>query len=205
MIAMLPASRMYRPILVFLMLIMLALCFPQAAYAAKSAAPANAASVAFDVIAVKADQSVSIRTKAFPMRTKFTVRMAAVDQQPITGKPVDMAKLAQNGEIVGELESGQGGTLEATYPIPASLRGKVILALRVESSEHYLGAAWFFNETWTSPAANTQRKPTLAFSEVKKNSSVTVTARDLPANTPFSVRVGPFDSFYRNYTYTEDV
>lgn len=42
-------------------------------------------------------------------------------------------------------------------------------------------------------------KPTLAFSDIKPDQSVTVEGRNLPANTTFLVRTGPFYTFFRDY------
>lgn len=47
----------------------------------------------------------------------------------------------------------------------------------------------------TAPAT----KPTLTFSDIKPDQSVTVEGRNLPANTTFLVRTGPFYTFFRDY------
>lgn len=181
-------SRLQRAAQIALILALLVLAIPQAAV---SAAPNPVVIVTFDVLAVKTDTSVTIRTRDFPIRTKFTVRMDVVGKQ------------AAGGPVVGELASDKGGEIDATFPIPEALRGKVILAIRVESADGYLGTNWFFNENYTSPKLNPKVKPSMAFTEVKKSTSVTVTAKNLLPSTRYSVRVGPYYTFYKDYVFAD--
>ncbi len=182
-------SRLYRALPSFLLLTLLALSFPQTVLAR----PAQAVTVNFDVIAVKRDESVTIRTKDFPLRTKFTARMDVVGKQ------------ALNGTLVGEFNSDKGGVFDQKFAIPDTLKGKVILALRIESTDGYLATNWFFNETSTKTLPDEKAKPEVNFSETKKNTTVTVEAKNLPANTSFWVRVGPFENFYSKYAFLDMV
>lgn len=179
-------SRFYRSFLSVTLLALLALSFPHNAIAR----PAPAVTVHFEVIAVTRNTSVTIRTKDFPLRTKFVVRIGTA------------SKKAVNGEVVGSFNSDKGGVLEQTFPIPVALKDVIILGLRIESADGYEAYNWFFNETLARalPAANA--KPQIDFSEAKKNTSVTVQAKNLPANTSFSVRVGPYEGFYAKYAYS---
>jgi hypothetical protein len=149
----------------------------------------------FDILAAKADESVTIRTNNFPADVKFTVRM-------------DVAgNAAVNGIVVGETNSGKGGSFDATYQIPAELKGAKTIAIRLESDRGYYSYNWFNNRTFGSTTGGntgtnnppTSTKPYLNITGVKKNESVTVKAFNLPANTTFRVRVGPFSSFFRDY------
>jgi len=190
---MLLGSRIYRATLAFLILVILTLASPLPVKAAVSTAPPGAVVVNFEVVAVKADESVTIRTKDFPLRTHFTVRMDVVGKQGI------------NGTQVGEFDSGTGGVISATYTIPETLHGKIILALRIESVDGYTAYNWFFNENKADPLTLAQFKPEVMVHEVVKNTSVTIEAKNLPPNTLFWVRVGPYYTFYRDYTFMDSV
>lgn len=153
--------------------------------ASDSPTPSPAYPLHFNVTSVAAGRSVTVQPVDFPMRTRFTVRMAVAGKQ------------AANGAIIGQLDTGDNPQVNQTYSIPEDLRGKVVLALRFESADHYLATNWFFNEEQPPiPSA----APEVRFQNVKKNVSAGVSAIHLPANTPFDVRVGPYDTFYRNYT-----
>ncbi len=182
-------SRLYRSALSFLLLTLLAFSFPQNVLAR----PSQAVAVKFDIVAVKRDESVTIRTKDFPLRTRFIARMDVVGKQ------------ALNGTLVGEFNSDKGGILEQTFAIPDNLKGKIILALRIESPDGYLGSNWFFNETSTKMLPDEKAKPEISFSEAKKNTTVTVEAKNLPPSTSFWVRVGPFENFYSKYAFFDMV
>lgn len=190
---MLRGSRFYRAVLVIAVLALLAASFPQPVNAAVATIPSSAVIVHFDVIAVKADQNITIRTKDFPIRTRFTVRMDVVGKKGV------------GGTVVTEFNSNQGGVFEATYPIPENLHGQLILAVRIESVDGYEADNWFFNEDTLGPLPNRSAKPEVSFSEVKKGATVTVQASNLPANTLFWVRIGPYYTFYQDYKFADMV
>ena len=182
--------RLYRFILIAVILILLTLNLPHPV----TAAPARAVELSFKVVGVKAKESVTIRTVNFPLRTQFVVLMDVIGRQGI------------GGQQVGEFNSADGGAIEKTFNIPASLRSEIIMALRIESSDGYYAYNWFFNENMAYKPANPEKvKPELAFSDIQKNTSVHVSGQNLPANTTFSVRVGPYYTFYRDYVFTQDV
>jgi hypothetical protein len=124
---------------------------------------------------------------------------------------------AVDGIVVSELNSGLGGAFEVSFRIPAELRGKQTLAVRFDSSEGYYAFNWFNNKTQgTSPSTSTgspisipntssSEKPYLDIVAVKKNASITVEAYNLPANTDFRVRVGPFKTFSTDYVVVKTV
>lgn len=168
----------------------------QMRFASPPPAPLQGITVHFDVIAVVKDQSVTIRTRDFPIRTDFVVR-------------IDKAgKRAKDGPVAGEFYSQTGGEQEATFSIPEAVRGQGILAIRLDSGENYTADSWFFNRTQDGPLFRSVKVPTpspaqapvLTIAEVKKNTSVTVSGKNLPPNTSFSVRMGPYENFYRRYT-----
>ena len=174
---------------VLLVLILLLLCLP----APVIARPPAAVTVNFEVIAVKADESVTIRTKDFPIKTKFTVLMDVAGYRAV------------DGIQAAEFDSGKGGKVEATFPIPAELKGKVILAIRLESKDGYEAYNWFFNRTMLLATPDPNKKPEIAFANVKKNTSAAISGKNLPASTTFTVRIGPALTFYRDYVHLEKV
>jgi hypothetical protein len=168
---------------VWLLVVFIAFSFPQAV----AAAPARAITVNFDILSVKEDDSVTIRTRDFPVRTKFVVLMGRA-----TSKAAD-------GVEAATFDSGKGGVVEATFPIPDAVKGTRIIGIRIESVDGYAAYNWFFNRTQTSLIPDEKIVPSLAFSGVKKNQTVTVEATNLPPQTLFRVRVGPHYTFYRDY------
>jgi hypothetical protein len=176
------SCRFSRAALVVLLAVMLVFSVPGA-----SAAPAFAVAVHFDVVGVKAHQSVTIRTRDFPIRTKFTARIDVIGRG------------AENGPVVSEFNTEQGGVLEMSLSIPEALRNELILAVRVESKDGYLATNWFINEDMAYKPKDPQVKPALSFTGVKKNQSVTVAGKNFPPGFSFAVRAGPYYTFYRDY------
>ncbi len=157
----------------------------------------SAAYPSFDIVAVKSDESVTIHTNSFPANVNFTVRM-------------DVAgNLAIDGIAVTDINSGQGGTFEATFKIPAELKGTKTIAIRLESTRGYYAYDWFNNVTQgttpSNPVPVTSGKPYLTFLGVKANQSVTIEAHNLAVNTTFTVRVGPYYTFFRDYVTVPSV
>lgn len=181
-------SLLHRAALVLLLISVLALGLPQAG----QAAPAPSILVKFEILSVKANESITIHTVDFPVRTKFVVRIGEAKQQ------------AAKAAVVAEFNSEKGGAIEATYAIPAELKDKRILGIRIESPDGYYAYDWFFNNTYVYVTDKNQT-PELSFSGVKKDKSVTVEGKNLPANTLLGVRVGPYDNFYRSYATLDSV
>lgn len=165
-----------------------------------AAMPANVAHAdggvpSFIIVSVKADESVRIRTSSFPANTIFTVRMDVV------------GKAGVNGIIVTQTNTGAGGAFEETYKIPAELKGKAQIAIRLESSNGYYAFNWFNNTTTGSvPTAVPTIVPgvpvtgtgiNIKIAGVSANKSVTVDANNFPANVNFRIRVGPFYNFWK--------
>ena len=93
----------------------------------------------FTVCGVAQNGSVTIKTANFPPNQTFTVTMGAFGTQGI------------GGVVVGTINSGTGGTLTATFGIPAQFAGYNRLALRAQTAHAYPFFAynWFFNTTAT--------------------------------------------------------
>jgi len=145
----------------------------------------------FAVTAVNTDTNVTITTNNFPAGQKFTVTMGAMGTRGI------------NGIVVGELDSGAGGTLTATYPIPAALQGSYQIAIRAQTGHTaplipFYAYNWFYNNTSgtggeppTPTPPNYSGIPTFKVCEVAKDSTVTIVTSNFPPNQTFSVTMGP--------------
>jgi hypothetical protein len=89
----------------------------------------------FTIVSVTANQTVSIRTNNFPPNQTFTARMGAMGTRGV------------GGTVIGTLDSGAGGTMTATFDIPASFSGAYQIAIRLESPAGYFAYNWFYNST----------------------------------------------------------
>lgn len=184
-------SKLYRLIAALAALMVLVAAMPVAVAHADGGVPT------FIIVSVKADESVRIRTSNFPANTLFTVRMDVV------------GKAGVNGIIVTQTNTGAGGAFEETYAIPAELKGKTQIAIRLESSTGYYAFNWFNNNTANSSSTPTA-VPTIVpgvpvtgtginikVAGVAANKTVTIDANNFPANVNFRIRVGPFYNFWK--------
>ena len=85
--------------------------------------------------AVVQNTSVTIETHNYPANQTFTARMGLFGTKAI------------NGIEVGTLNSGSGGTKEATFDIPDELKGLSVIAIRLDSPQGYYSYNWFYNST----------------------------------------------------------
>jgi hypothetical protein len=158
---------------------------PAVALAADDTAPT------FEIIGVVANQSVSIRTANFPASQTFTATMG-----PMGSKGVD-------GSVAGTVNSGKGGTFEATFNIPPAVRGSSQIAIRLESGGAfpYYAYNWFYNFTAVAPPpspgqppAPPEQEPVPAFSITKviRDTSVSILTSNFPPRQRFEVTMGEF-------------
>jgi hypothetical protein len=90
----------------------------------------------FSITAVVKDNTVSISGSNFPPNDTFTVLMGNYGTNGV------------NGINVGSINTGGGGSLSATYNIPASLAGATRIAIRLQSpTSGYFAYNWFWNNT----------------------------------------------------------
>jgi len=90
----------------------------------------------FSIAEVVKDQSVTISGQNFPPNDTFSVLMG-----PYGGQGV-------GGTNVGSTSTGSGGSLSATYSIPASLAGLTKIAIRMQSSTSgFYAYNWFWNSS----------------------------------------------------------
>jgi hypothetical protein len=109
---------------------------PQVTPTATPTPPGYSGFPTFTISAVVKDETVTITGKNFPTNDTFTVTM---------GK---FGTLGIGGTNVGTTDSGTGGTVSATYNIPASLAGETRIAIRLQSpTSKYFAYNWFWNST----------------------------------------------------------
>jgi hypothetical protein len=145
----------------------------------------------FSISAVDVDKTVTIQTDNFPPNQTFTVRMG-----PMGSKGV-------NGVVVGTMQSGVGGTLKATFNIPAEMKGWYQIAIRAETAHTnpYFAYNWFYNNTTGTggqppptvpPGPVYTGVPTFKVCGVVRNASVTIKTDNFPPNQTFTVTMGAF-------------
>lgn len=153
----------------------------------------------FDIISVKPDESVTIKTHNLPPNQTFTVRMGKIGTRAI------------GGIEIGQFASGSGGTQTLTFNIPAALKGLRQISIRMDSKPGgYYAYNWFYNlavaTTVTpgptaTPAPTPTPKPTssgysgvptFTILSVVRDDKVTIRTNNFPANQTFTVRIGKY-------------
>ena len=137
----------------------------------------------FSITSVVTDTSVTIKTFNFPAGETFTVRMG------------DYGTLAIGGTVVGTTDSGAGGSLTATYAIPAGLKDAERIAIRMDSPDGNFAYNWFWNNVSSSSGGSTSTFsgiPTFSISSVLKDDKVNIKTVNFPAGLTFTVRMGAF-------------
>ena len=150
---------------------------------APTAAPGYTGVPSFAIASVLVDSTVTITTTNFPAHYDFTVSVG------------DYGTLGIGGTVVATTNSGSGGVFNATYDIPDALKGKTRLAIRMDStSGGFFAYNWFWNNTstTTTPPPVFVGIPTFSIAAVVKDSKVTVTTNNFPANLDFTVLMGAF-------------
>lgn len=155
----------------------------------------------FSITAVDRNNSVTIKTKNFPSGESFVVRMGKYGTLGLGGVKVDTQ------------DSGSGGTFTATYTIPASLKSRDKIAIRLDSSSSgYYSYNWFWNNdhptsggsgsssssgsgsssgSTSSPGIGYPSKtPTFTITAVKRNKNVTIKGINFTTNDEYIVRMG---------------
>lgn len=90
----------------------------------------------FSISAVVRNSSVTITTKNFPPNLAFDVLMGPMGSRGI------------NGVKVGTLNSATGGSITASYSIPAQFSGSYQIAIRTQNySNGYYAYNWFYNNS----------------------------------------------------------
>ncbi|MBK8904669.1 MAG: hypothetical protein IPM53_26050 [Anaerolineaceae bacterium] len=146
----------------------------------------------FSVTAVTKGDSVTIRTNNFPANMTFNVTMGKMYTRGI------------GGISVGQIQSGSGGTLTATFDIPASLANDDRIAIRAQTAHAnpYYAFNWFYNNSTGSGTGggNTGSDggslpiytgiPTFTVCSVTRDGNVTIRTNNFPTNQTFAVTMG---------------
>lgn len=117
-------------------------------------APTPIPLVAIESVVV--NESVTVRTFNFPAGRTFLVRMGPNGTLGIDGTPV------------GTIDSGLGGSLVATFPIPQNLKGLERISIRAESAP-FFAFNWFDNQP-----IEVIQTPTFRICGVVRDTSVTI-------------------------------
>ncbi len=134
----------------------------------------------FSISGVVVDSTVTIAMVNLPANNAFTVTMGAY------------GTLALGGTQVGSFNSGAGGSLSATYNIPAGLKGSQRIAIRIDDTNGvYFAYNWFWNNTSSGGIVYTGI-PTFSITSVVVDSTVTVAGTNFPANYNFTVTMGAY-------------
>ncbi len=136
----------------------------------------------FSIKSVVKGEDVTITTYNFPKNIEFTVLMGKMWTRGI------------NGIEVATLNSGEGGSFEATFEIPAELANEERIAIRLEGTGGYYAYNWFWNNTASTPPAEPVNGysgyPYFFITAVEKDTTVSIKAYNLPEDTDFTVLMG---------------
>lgn len=148
----------------------------------------------FSVTSVTAGQSVTIRTNNFPANMTFAVTMGKMYTRGI------------DGINVGQIQSGSGGALTATFTIPAALANDARISIRAQTAHAnpYYAFNWFHNTGGTGGGdtgsdGGTQPiiysgTPSFTVCSVTRDGNMTIQTRNFPTNQTFAVTMGPMYS-----------
>jgi len=160
------------------------------------------------VISVVPDVSVIVRTANFPKDKTFTVTMGKIGTMGV------------GGVVVATTESGNGGSFQATYNIPITLKGQALIAIRLQSTTgKYYAYNWFANSnkplstsgitfatsgsttvggtpiSLTPMASSYRGYPYFGITGVVQDTKVTISGANFPLNKTFNVMMGPYGSY----------
>ncbi len=148
------------------------------------------------IAAVEADKNVTILTANYPKHDTFDVYMGPYGSYGI------------GGIKVGTLDSGEGGSMEARFDIPAALAGSNRIAIRLQSPySGYYSYNWFYNSTYPPEPAPTPPPPTgfeplpwgviptISIAAVEADKNVTILTANYPKHDTFDVYMGPYGSY----------
>jgi hypothetical protein len=176
-------------------------------------APGYSGIPTFSVVSVSRNNTVTVKTKNFPPGKRWTVRMGAMGTRGV------------NGTVVERFDSHDGGAFERTFDIPAKFDGSSQVAIRMEANTGgWFAFNWFYNSnfgagptatpggpTATPGPTRTPRPPgysgipTFSIAAVVRDDTVTISAKNFPADMEFVVRMGPMGTRGVNGTVVETI
>lgn len=147
----------------------------------------------FKVTAVTAGENVTIETNNFPANMTFAVTMGKMYTRGI------------GGINVGTLNSGDGGTLTATFDIPDALANDNRISIRAQTAHAnpFFAYNWFHNNTTDSDGNGNGDGatgggdiiyvgvPTFTVCTVTQDGDVSILTKNFPTNQTFAVTMGP--------------
>jgi hypothetical protein len=159
--------------------------------ASSTPAPGYSGHPYINIVAVTQDKDVTIEGKNFTLNDTYQVTMGAY------------GTLGVGGIVIGTTMTGNSSTFELTYSIPASLKGSNKIAIRLQSpTSGYYAYNWFYNNstgivtpspTPTKTATSSYTGyPSFNISAVKRDSTVTISAKNFPPNDQFKVTMGAY-------------
>ena len=140
----------------------------------------------FEIQGVTANDKVTIVTANFPAGYNFEVRMGLFGTKGV------------DGVLIGTVNSGSGGSLKWTFPIPAALQSESTIAIRLQSTlGGYYSYNWFTNadsgtHTGGVPIDETTAGPSITVTAVNPGEYAVIIANNLPADESFKVRMGVY-------------
>lgn len=131
----------------------------------------------FGITGVVQDSKVSVSGANFPLNKDFKVIMGAYGSYGI------------GGSLVSSFNTSSKPVFNATYDIPATLKGVGRIAIRMESSDgSYYAYNWFFNRSTGVAAVPTNI--TFSIQSIVVDTSVSITTQNLPINVEYDVLMG---------------
>ena len=140
------------------------------------------------ITSVQAGETVTIQTHNFPPNMTFNVTLGKMYTRGI------------GGISVGQIHSGSGGSLTATFDIPDGLKNDARISIRAQTghANPYYAYNWFYNNTAPALPENGVGGgepvytgiPTFSVTAVAKGQSVTIVTNNFPANMTFNVTMG---------------
>lgn len=138
------------------------------------------------ILEVNEDEAVTIKTYNYPADKDFQVLMGKIGTRGV------------GGILVTTLNSGDGGSFEATFDIPEELKGDYQIAIRLQTADNtFYSYDWFYNSPDAAPASGGATAlpgytgiPTFSISAVVADSKVTIQTSNFPAGFEWKVLMG---------------
>ncbi len=138
------------------------------------------------ILGVTQNEKVTIQTYNFPANYDFEVRMGLFGTKGV------------NGILIGTVNSGAGGSLKFTFPIPTALQSESMIAIRLQSTvDGYYSYDWFYNTNSGShdggvPIGDVTSSASISATSVKEGEYAVIKATNLPVNEDFKVLMGVY-------------
>lgn len=138
------------------------------------------------ILKVTEDEEVTIKTNNYPADKDFQVLMGKIGTRGV------------GGILITTINSGDGGSFEATFDIPEALKGDHQIAIRLQTADNYFYSYdWFYNSPDAAPASGGVTAvpgytgiPTFSISAVVEDNKVTIQTSNIPAGFEWKVLMG---------------